>query len=162
MKEFLIDAYGCDISIEAIEKAKQNAKQLGYSDLQDKLIVIKDHCLPYQDNFFDFTISEACLDSMNFNNAKESMKEIARVTKKFIYFSLISVDSRGYKLNKNGETIVKDEHEFGTIQSYFDESKIDELIKNINFKIIYKRKIIESDENNIYLNSRYYVVIERI
>tara|TARA_B000000532_G_scaffold242187_1_gene235767 strand:+ start:1242 stop:1985 length:744 start_codon:yes stop_codon:yes gene_type:complete len=160
MCEFLIDAYGCDISESAIKMAKKNSLTFGFQDLHDKMIVINDHNLPYSDKFFDFTISEACLDSMKFQTAKVTLSEIARVTRKFIYFSVIASDNRNYTLDENSETIVTDQHEYGTIQSYFDDKKINDLIKNINFEIIYKRKIIETDEINKHSNSRYYVVLE--
>ena len=85
MEEFGIESYGVDISSNAIEKAKDNASSFGYDALSSRLQTIDSNELPYDDNFFDISIAESCLDSMSFGNASALVNEISRVTKKYIY-----------------------------------------------------------------------------
>lgn len=127
--------------------------------MRNRFTKINSTDLPYSNNFFNFCISESCLDSMNFLVAK-IIKEIGRVTKNYIYLSLIGENTRTYIQNKDQESIVNSDHEFGTIQSYFNLKKINELVEEINFKIISLYKHIENDEINNISNSRYFVVLE--
>ena len=93
MDEFGIEAYGLDVSDSAIKKARENCKSFGLEKLINRLNVIKDHKILFEDNFFDFSIAESSLDSMTFENAKIYFKEISRVTKKYIHLTLISSET---------------------------------------------------------------------
>lgn len=159
MEEFGIEAHGVDISSAAIKKGKEYAHELGFDSLSSRLITIDSNNLQYDDNFFDICIAESCIDSMNFKNASLLINEIARVTKKYIYFSVISSEGNNMKAC---DELVKDEHEFGTIQSYYDEHRIKELIKGFNAKVIFLRTITEKGISDNHFHSRYFVVIELV
>jgi len=161
MKEFGIDAYGIDIVQKAIERAKSLAIYLGYEDVKNKLILSDGHSIPFKDNFFDITISDGVLDSMHFVLAKKIMSEIDRVTKKYFYVSLISGDNHKHYKEFCGEEIVETIHENGTVQSYYNWSKINELVSGTNFKIKYARIIYEESLINTYKYGRYHIVMKK-
>ena len=157
MEEFGIEAYGVDISSAAIKKGKELAYDYGYASLQSRLTTIDSNKLKYDDNFFDICIAESCIDSMSFENASLLINEIARVTKKYIYFSVISSEGNGMKAS---DKLVEDDHEHGTIQSYYDENRIHKLTNDLDAKIIFLRKIIETGISDNHFHSRYFVVLE--
>ena len=61
----------------------------------------------------------------------------------------------------SGELEVKEEHEKGTIQSFFDKDKLAELIKGTNFKVKWCEIHTIKDCNEKYAHSRYYIVLEK-
>lgn len=128
--------------------------------MRNRFIKINGTDLPYSNNFFNICIADSCLDSMHFMVAKKIIKEIGRVTKNYIYLSLIGENTKTFIQNKYKESIVKSDHELGTIQSYFNLKKINELVKEIDFKIISLYKQIENDEINNITNSRFFIVLE--
>ena len=161
MKEFGISPIGIDISQKAIDFAKELSASLGVEDLEDSFLVTDSTKIPFNDNHFDISICESVLDSMYFDVAKEIMDELARVTKKYIFFSVVS-GKTGYRpLEYSIEEEVKTDHEFGTIQSYFNWEKILKLIENTGFSVKWSRLISEDGVNELYNNSRYYIIIER-
>lgn len=158
-EEFGIEAYGVDISEYAINQAKINANQKGMSSLVNRLepIVNQNQKIDFEDNFFDFSIAESCLDSMEFEYAKSYFKELKRVTKDVIYFSVISsIDNN----NATGDHIVETEHENQTIQCYFDQEMILEMTDSSlnNFK--YLKLIVEDDMQTNEKKGRFYCVLE--
>lgn len=161
MEEFGIDSWGVDISKVAIEQAKKNARFLGYENQHSRFIKIDDSNLPFEDSFFDITISESCIDSLYFDEAVKIFKELDRVTNKYIFFSVIGSEASQKGPDYIEDMIVKTSHEKGTIQSFYNIDKIEKLIKNINFNIIDIRKVTETSEINDYINVRYFVVLEK-
>ncbi len=163
MKEFHIDAYGCDISSVAIDHAQKLSNLYGFDDLKNKFIVINDDKLNFENDFFNFSIAEACLDSMEFELAKKLIKEIARVTQEYIFFSVISGDDDHDDGSFSDDLTVNTEHEFGTIQSYYTYNKICDLISDIDFQIVYCRetKVSGYIKEKKSFSSRFYVVIKR-
>ena len=161
MEEFGIDSWGVDISKVAIEQAKKNAELLGYKNQDSRFIKIDNSTLPFEDNFFDITISESCIDSLYFDEAVKIFKELDRVTNKYIFFSVIGSEASKKGPNYIEDMIVKTSHEEGTIQSFYNIDKIESLIKNISFKIADIRKVTETSEIIDYINVRYFVVLER-
>lgn len=122
-RDFDIEAYGVDISCEAIKFAKQNAILSGQNGLSDRFSLIEndEQKLDFSDNFFDCVVAESCLDSMPFEYAKRYMEELKRITSKKIYFSVIS--SKCFN-NISGEILVQSNHEKDTVQNYFDLNSI--------------------------------------
>lgn len=122
-QDFDIEAYGVDISYDAINTAKKNAVLSGQKELSERFSLIENdqQKLDFSDRFFDCAVAESCLDSMPFEYAKRYMEELKRVTSAKIYFSVISS-----KCNNNtaGETLVQGHHEKGTIQNYYDLNSI--------------------------------------
>ena len=166
LHEFNINGYGIDISENAINEARNLAKHFNL-DIGNNFQCYDGENIPFSDNSFDFTISESVLDSLPFELAKELIKEIDRVTKKYFFMSLISSQSvdlfSSLKKHKtfSGELEVKEEHEKGTIQSFFDKDKLAELIKGTNFKVKWCEIHTIKDCNKKYAHSRYYIVLEK-
>lgn len=163
MREFNIDSYGIDISKYAIDNAKKLSKKFGI-DIDFR--VFNGNKIPFDDNFFDFTVSYGVLDSMPFKLAKILIKEIERVSKKYFFVTLIGEDSVSDFKNIthntfSGEIEVQEEHENGTIQSFFNKDKIQELIKNTNLKIKWGEKIKNISMTSNSCHSRYYIVLEK-
>jgi ubiquinone/menaquinone biosynthesis C-methylase UbiE len=72
------DAYGIDISGEAIKKAKLRLNKLGFSA---NLKVGSMTSLPYRDNFFDALISTTTIHHGMIQQIKKTIREIERVMK---------------------------------------------------------------------------------
>jgi len=161
MHDFGIEAYGIDISEVAIKEAKLISKWEGYEELIDRFIIYDGKHIPFEDNFFDICISEGVLDSMPFDLALHLIREIDRVTSKLAFISLISGDDSEHYREYDGEEEVKAEHEKGTIQSYFNYTKILKLVEGTNFNIKWCRLIQEIGVNHKYKYGRYYIVLEK-
>jgi len=161
MKEFGLDAYGVDISANAIANAKILAKHLGYPDMEDRFVTIGGKKLTFPDEYFQVTISESVLDSMHYELAKIIMKEIDRVTNTLAFISLISGDDSEHYREYAGEELVRTEHERDTIQSYFNMQKIRDLISSTDFKIKWCRLITEESTIERYKYGRYYILLKK-
>ena len=142
LDEYKLDAYGFDLSEQAIYNAHKFFKKLNLDHLQKKVIVSDITNLPYESNFFNYMLSHGVLDSMDYKIAKEGIKELHRViqTKGIIFFDIISTLDSSFKNKNNLDQIVENDHEKGTIQSYYDIDKINDLMRE-------KFKIIELYEN---------------
>ena len=148
-------ATGIDISDVALQKARQvygrrpNVKFDLIENLDQKLI--------YEENSFDFSLAESCLDSMPFEFAERYLSELIRVTKKGIFFSLISSKVSSFV----GEQTVVTLHERGTIQAYYDLELIRKLIGNFEHQGFEISEIVISDArtNNIS-DARYYCFLQ--
>ena len=156
LNDFDIEGYGVDISKIAINIASARAKKRGLDDNRFKALDIDSQKLPFKDNFFDFIIAESCLDSMPFSTAQSYMHELKRITNGLIYASFI-----GHNDSINSEEfIVSTTHEQGTIQSVYDEEKIQKLFGVEAQKFKYFKKVIELDPmSNSIIGCRYYCVV---
>ncbi len=162
MKAYGMDAYGIDISSVAIETAKNFALDSGYPNLIDHFLLTRSDEIPFEDNFFDVTISEGVLDSMKFEIAKKTLQEIDRVTKSLVFISLISGDNPQHYREFNGEEIVMTEHENGTVQSYYNWQKIQQLIAGTHFSIKWCHLIVEQSVISSERDGRYYIILSKI
>ena len=162
LNEFNIDGYGFDLSSEAINTAKQNFQELGLLSLVEKVIVADIVKLPYEDKYFNFMLSHRVLDSMPYSIAKDGLLELSRCLKDNgkIYFDVISED--GYICSDNDfEKTITTEHEKNTIQTYFNEDRIDDLIKDV---FVIEEIILKSSFNvvNKTTVARYHVVVKKL
>lgn len=152
--------FGFDLSQKAIDfSSKWLIDELGIIS-KDKLSVASIDNLDYQDKFFDHVICESALDSMTFETAVNGISELYRVTKPggLFYCSLISGIDSSFGKTFNGEIVVENEHENGTIQSYFDKVKIMRLIEPL-FELISCE--LHSIEVNDTLSGRWHIVARR-
>ncbi|MDH5716996.1 MAG: class I SAM-dependent methyltransferase [Spirochaetia bacterium] len=163
LDEFQLNGFGFDISAEAICTAKNNFDLLGLTHLKEKIVEANIIDLPYKNGEFSFMLSHGVLDSMPFVVAKKGMHELYRILKTngFIYFDLIS---NKYQEDKTSdfEEIVRTQHEKGTIQSFFNDERINSLLQN-KFKIIECYQIEKVDLINASgINSRYHVIVQKV
>ena len=161
LDEFNIEAYGFDLSDVAISIAKSMFKEMQLTHLIDKVIVADITDLPYEDKYFHFMLSHGVLDSMPFNIARRGIKELYRCLhdKGKVYFDLISdID---HTFDGNYEKEVKGDHENGTIQSYFNEDRINKLIEDF-FEIEEIKLSVKKDIKNNIQFARYHVVVRKI
>lgn len=158
IRDLNIDVIGVDISEQAIKVARemQDSSEQGMSFD----VISAEGELPYTDASFHFFTSCCVLDSMPFDYAKKIMLELSRVTTHIGYISLIAGDYMDF----NGEEVVKDKHENGTIQSYFDLEKCKDLVSDTGFEI----KSCELVTKEVLLKSahsekigRYHLTIEK-
>ena len=157
MDEFEIDSHGIDISDHAIKKAKEN-----YPIIKNQFQVINGNKIPYDDSFFDVVICESVIDSMHFDLARVTFKELNRVTKSLLFISFISGDNHKFFREYSGEEIVSENHEKGTVQSWYSWSKILNIIEETNFEITWARLITEESMIDQFKNGRYYVVLKKV
>jgi len=156
-EEFNIEGYGVDISEVALTEAKKLAEYFGY-DLSERLIQLKEVALPFEDNFFDFAISDSVLDSMEFSFAQEYMRELNRTVKKFLYLNLISGDSVSID---SGDVEVTNTYEQGTIQSYYSLERVQQLIADTEFQIASLHKIIYESLTDKKYTVRLHIVLTK-
>lgn len=157
-----LDAYGVDLSDVAIQYARDWAAREGIIDYERKIIQSDIRQLPWQDQYFSYVVSHGVLDSMSFSIASDAVREVARVLQPggLFYCDLVSGDCSSYGREYAGEEIVSSMHEQGTIQSYFNYSKIELLFGEL-FEIA--ESILIRRENVIsggYI-SRYHLVLKK-
>lgn len=159
-EEFGIEGYGLDISSVALEEAKELSRTMGYA-MDSRFKILNKIEIPFEDNYFDFGISDSVLDSMDFSFAKTYLKELDRVVKNYVYISLISSHNMEEGAIFSGDVLVNEKHEQGTIQSYYTPSKIDELINDTEFEIVHLSINIEKNLLNKNEHGRYHVVLKK-
>lgn len=162
MQDFGIEGYGTDISVKAIQTAKDNARSKGLPEMGDRFKVSDGLTIPFESDFFDLTICDSVLDSMPFEVAIRNAKEICRVTRKLLFVSVISGDGAGHYREFHGEETVTGQHEEGTCQSYFNWAKVLELAKFAKTRVIWAHLITAESVISPYKNGRYFVVLEKI
>lgn len=156
-----------EIKKDKWEESYDRGENFIYYPKKDVVKTYNGNKIPFDNNFFNFTISDCVMDSMPFELAKKLIKEIDRVTKRYFFLSLISLESNGiFNQLKSDESFtdeieVEDEHEKGTIQSFYNMQKIERLIENTNFKIIWCEKHILENVLNNNKHGRYYLVLEK-
>ncbi|WPC41040.1 class I SAM-dependent methyltransferase [Clostridium sp. JS66] len=157
------EAYGIDLSDEAINFAKEWCEKLKKYELKNRIKVGTITDMPYEDGYFDFVVSHGVLDSMPFDIAGKAVEETHRVIKNegLFYFDVVSGCDYEHFREYDGEEVVNTQHENGTTQSYFNWNKIELLIQD-KFKI--KEAILIQRESVISRskNSRYHIIAEKI
>ena len=158
-----LDMYGFDLSLEAVRSAIKYLKINNINtDLNQRFKAASVTEIPWDEKFFDHAICDSALDSMAFSVAKAGISELARVIKKdgFFYCNLISGDIESDNNDSTREVIINNSFEKGTIQSYFNEKKIKNLLEP-NFEIInYELHKIFDKENRVK-DARWHIITKR-
>jgi SAM-dependent methyltransferase len=156
-----LDAYGVDLSDEAIGVAREWAARRGLAHPIDRIRQGDIRALPWPDGHFDYVVSHGVLDSMPFSIAREACVDVARVMTAAgrFYCDVISGDDSQHAREFAGEEIVATRHEQGTVQLYFNLSAIHELIDGL-FDIV--ECILVRRENVLAggYSSRYHLVLK--
>ncbi|PWT26055.1 methyltransferase domain-containing protein [Butyrivibrio fibrisolvens] len=152
-----LNPYGIDLSETAISKGKEWLISIGKKELADKLTIGSVTNLPYEDNTFGICVSHGVLDSMPREIAVKGMQEVKRVLLPgaLMYLDLIM----GTELIE-GDTIVDDGYEQGTIQSYFTVDSIKEFLSE--FDIIDFNIITSTDDTGTLRNKRAHLIIKNL
>lgn len=157
------EAYGIDLSASAIRIAWDWAQKEGISDFHEKIKQGDIRSLPYPQNYFDFALSHGVLDSMPLEVAKEAVAEVARALKVdgLFYCDVISGDDSLHFREFDKEEIVQTEHEKGTIQSYFNFTKITSMVSPLFHMVecmIVKKESVISNQSS----ARYHLVLRKV
>ena len=155
------ESHGIDLSAEAIGAARQWGRGLGIPE--DRFVLGNSKVLPWEDGAFHCIVSHGVLDSMPFEVAKQTMVEVDRVLASdgLVYIDLISSDDDRHEPSFAGEEVVEGVHEKGTIQSYFDEAKIQDLVEETSL-IVQERVLVRRTQlENGRMDARYHVVLSR-
>ena len=167
LSEMGLEAYGIDISPTSVSLAKRVLAQvlegsgIPLETTHERVFEVEGSNLPFDDGFFDHSISHGVLDSMPFDDALASMAELSRVTKSrgLAYIDLVSSNqSSGIT---PGEYKVEALYEKGTIQSYFDWQRIDELLYP-NWKLVDAKLVRNISREAQDLGSRFHLVAENL
>ena len=163
LNEMGLEAYGIDISPTSVSLAKRAFAQVlensgtALETIHERVFEVEGSNLPFDDGFFDHSISHGVLDSMPFDDALSSMAELSRVTKSrgLAYIDLIaSNQSLGVA---PGEYKVEEHYENGTIQSYFDWRRIDRLLYP-NWELVDAKLVNNISRDARNLGSRFHLV----
>lgn len=161
--EMGMEMYGSDLSANAVEIARTwLAKKLGPEEAGKRLVASDIRKQPWPDQYFSHAMSDSAMDSMPFEIAQEGLGEIVRIVQPggLFYCNLISGDETGRDPNFNGEEVVNSVHENGTIQSYFNRTKIRRLLEP-QFEIISCKLQQISDPVENTRSGRWHVVSRR-
>ena len=166
--KFLIEngfkCIGLDHSKIAIKYSKKFLKFNKLKKNRFKLISSNSTNIPLKKDSVDYIIADACVDSMSQAESLKTIKEAFRVLKKGGLFYVNLIDLSIFNKMHKGKFITKydfkisSKHEKNTIQSFFNEKRINELFKN--FRTIELYKIIKKKKNKI-VNSRYHLILKK-
>jgi ubiquinone/menaquinone biosynthesis C-methylase UbiE len=159
--EMGFEMYGFDLSKNAVSFSNEWLVKKLKLVKKINLSVSSIDELSYENNFFDHVICDSALDSMSFETAVDGISELYRVTKPGALFYCSLISGNDSKLSKafNGEVIVKESHENGTIQSYFNKTKIIRLIEPL-FEII-SLELHNIIDNDGFIKGRWHVISKR-
>ena len=161
LHEVGFESHGIDLSSEAIQAAQEWGSQVGIPS--DRFVEGNSSILPWSAGHFDCVVSHGVLDSMPFETAKTTMAEIDRVVAAdgLVYIDLISGDDDRHESGFAGEEVVEGAHEKGTIQSYFNERKIAELVSGTTLEIKERVRVRRSQLDSGRIDARYHVILGR-
>ena len=154
---------GVELSSAACEQAKEFLSFKGVDVSEYEVINASATSLPIEDESIDYAISAATLDSMSTSDAFETVSEVFRVLK---YSALFYVDLISNEFLRNGtflnssDQVVDEPHERGTIQSYYNAAKIEELFSAFNIRSI--MKVVHQESDGTPQSARWHVVVEKL
>lgn len=161
--EMGLDAYGLDLSDDAVAVAVQWAHDKGLADARRKVVQGDVRALPWADRHFRYAISHGVLDSMPFEVAQAACVEMARVMVAggLFYCDLISGDDARHAREFAGEEIVSTAHEQGTVQLYFNMARILAMCEGLfaieECNLIRRENVLRGG-----YGSRYHLILRRM
>ena len=153
---------GIELSSVACEQARALLIDSGVPDDAYDILNASATMVPFDSGTFDYALSVSTLDSMPTATARLVVNEVHRVLKPGALFfaDVISDDFlRPGELDRDGDQLVSDMHEYGTIQSYYNEPKVRDVFSA--FRIVDLYKVLTTTVTNEVRNSRLYLVMER-
>jgi SAM-dependent methyltransferase len=152
--EIGLSGYGIDVSETAIAKGREWLGTIA-PELPDRLVAGDVRELPWPDRFFSVVVSHGVLDSMPFDIARAAVEECHRtlVEGGVMYADVIAFDGR---TTEPGEILVDTGFEAGTVQSYFDERRLDSLVAD-RFSIIRRVLVTHADRDAGTRSGRWHV-----
>ena len=155
-----LEAYGIDLSSSAVALAHEWAARYGLPDPATRIRQGDARHLPWPDGFFDACVSHGTLDSMPFELACAVVAEMRRVLAPtaLFYLDLVSGDDSQHARELAGDETVETAHERGTIQSYYNYPRIQELIAR-HFSCVECTLIRREDVIRGFFHARYHVIL---
>ena len=161
--EMGFDAYGIDLSEEAIRVAREWGRQQQLPESEKRLLQGDIRHLPWGDGFFRYAVSHGVLDSVPFDIARAACVELARVMAVggLFYSDVISGHDSRLAREFSGEETVTTAHEQDTIQSYFNFAKIQSMIDGV-FEIEECNLIRKENVTRGGYTGRYHLVLRKL
>lgn len=152
--DFGFEPYGFDLSETAVETARTWLGSRGLADPSDHIHQADIRTLPFEDGFFGCAISHGVLDSMPFDIALQGMGEVARTLKSnaLFYCDLIG--------GGDHEEVIETHHEKDTLQSFFSEAKINDLIAP-HFDIVDRIRVERTDTVSGHTHTRWHLTLRK-
>ncbi len=131
--------FGVDLSHNAVESTKAwLAQEFATDKFDPKRIIAGPSAMDaFKDFKFNVILAASCLDSMYFSVAMEFVAKFRKLMapEGIFIFDVISGDETGRSRDFVGDLVVDSEIEKGTIQSYYNQKKIEDLLQS-QFKIV--------------------------
>lgn len=159
LSEFGIESYGIDISDSAITLAKDLSKQL---NLKANFQSSNTQTLPFEDGFFDFSIScGAVLNCMPQSLAEHFLNEIARVTQKYCFLMLLGETKTPPLYTFESQDSTDTDSQFSPICYFSTLENIYDLVSRTPFKIIFLQESKEINHLNNISATYWNLILEK-
>ena len=139
---------GYDLSEVAIEMASKRFPEYQFTFDQNILKSKKYHLV----------LADSCLDSMPWSDAISSVANIygSLHSGGFFVLSLLENDLKRDRYSGSDSILVEDEFEKNTVQTYFDQVRIERLLLPL-FKIVSMYKVTHTDADGNLIFSRWFI-----
>lgn len=153
---------GIELSTVACDQAAALMASKGATPAEYDIINISTDDATIADNSIDYAVSVSAIDSMPTASATEvAAKTLASLKPgALFYVDLISVDRMrdGVDIGDYDQT-VNEQHEKGTVQSYYDEAKIRRVFSG--FEVMRLETITRADHTGVVTDKRWHIVLRK-
>jgi SAM-dependent methyltransferase len=155
------EGYGLDHSTTAIAKAREWLAH-EHPSAVERVVVGDVRRLPWPSGYFAAAVSHGVLDSMAFDLALRAVDEVRRVLMPsgLFYCDLVHADGHSKSLGEAEETLVEDDFERGTVQSYFDEQRLKKLFAG-RLEVVEQTLVTHRSALDGQGSSRWHLVLRR-
>jgi SAM-dependent methyltransferase len=155
------EVYGLDLSSTAVQFAKRWAATVNIPDINERVLAGDVTRLPWQEGFFDIVVSHGVLDSMPILTAQAAVREVSRVLTGdgLFYCDLIASRESLSSNSVPGQVLLTSSQEQGTVQSYFNRQKLDDLMTP-HFTLTDLALVHRHDLLNDQSDFRYHIVMK--